>query len=169
MHLAISATPVAVWCIKLSTPPCNLHKQTLAVEWPYWRVQSDFQLGTVIGCHLSNKSSHQISALLEHETHLGWIGKPTESQNLSPDLTNARGWMEASPCSNVPTSSGKPCQKSGGCYSSKGGDQLHINAHDFGMRCSTSTYFWPCSVVGTLQMFSWDRFAGCLMVWQTPL
>ena len=24
--------------------------------------------------------------------------------------------------------SGKPCQKSGGCYSSKGGDQLHINA-----------------------------------------
>ena len=24
---------------------------------------------------------------------------------------------------------------SGGCYSSKGRDQLHINAHDFGMRC----------------------------------
>ena len=29
--------------------------------------------------------------------------------------------MEASPCSNVLTSSGKPSQKSGGCYSSKGG------------------------------------------------
>ena len=46
--------------------------------------------------------------------------------------------MEASPRSNVPTSSGKPSQKIGCCYSSKGGDQLHINAHDFGMRCLTS-------------------------------
>ena len=26
---------------------------------------SDFQRGTVIGCHLSNKSVHEISALLE--------------------------------------------------------------------------------------------------------
>jgi hypothetical protein len=32
---AISATPVADRCIKLSTQPCNLHKQTLAGEWPY--------------------------------------------------------------------------------------------------------------------------------------
>ena len=40
--------------------------------------------------------------------------------------------------SNVPTSSGKPSQKSGGCYSSKGGDQLHVNAHDFRMRRSMS-------------------------------
>jgi hypothetical protein len=29
--------------------------------------------------------------------------------------------MEASPCSNVPTSCGKPSQESVGCYSSKGG------------------------------------------------
>ena len=29
--------------------------------------------------------------------------------------------MEASPCSNVPPSSRKPSQKSGGCYCSKGG------------------------------------------------
>ena len=43
--------------------------------------------------------------------------------------------MEATPHSNVPRSSGKPSEKSEGCYSSKGGDQLHINAHDFGMRC----------------------------------
>ena len=46
--------------------------------------------------------------------------------------------MEASPRSSVPTSSGKPSQQSGGCYSSKGGAQLHINAHDFGIRCSSS-------------------------------
>jgi hypothetical protein len=43
---------VADRCIKSSTQPCNLHRQTLAVEWPK-------------GCHLSNKSVHQISALLE--------------------------------------------------------------------------------------------------------
>ena len=46
---SISATLVADRCIQLSTQPCNLHKQTLALEWPY--------------CHLSNKSVHQISAL----------------------------------------------------------------------------------------------------------
>uniref|UniRef100_A0A0E9W0I5 Uncharacterized protein n=1 Tax=Anguilla anguilla TaxID=7936 RepID=A0A0E9W0I5_ANGAN len=36
------------------------------------------------------------------------------------------------------------------------GDQLHINVHGFGMRCSASTYrrdvwvstyFWPCTVI----------------------
>ena len=38
-----------------------------------------------------------------------------------PDHTNCSyGWMVANPRSNVPTSSGKPSQKSGGCYSSKG-------------------------------------------------
>jgi hypothetical protein len=36
---AISATPVADRFIKLSTQPCNLHRQTLAIEWPYWRAQ----------------------------------------------------------------------------------------------------------------------------------
>ena len=30
-----SATPVADRCIKSSTHPCNLHRQTLLVEWPY--------------------------------------------------------------------------------------------------------------------------------------
>jgi hypothetical protein len=39
VDLAISATPVADRCIKSSTPPCNLHRQTLALEWPYWRAQ----------------------------------------------------------------------------------------------------------------------------------
>ena len=40
-----------------------------------------------------------------------------------PDLTNApvAEWKQI-PCSNVPTSGGKPSQKSGGCYSSKGGN-----------------------------------------------
>jgi transposase len=61
---AISATPVADRCIKSSTQPCNLHRQTLAVKWPYWRAK---WLSTwhFIGCHLSNKSFCQISALLE--------------------------------------------------------------------------------------------------------
>jgi hypothetical protein len=45
--------------------------------------------------------------------------------------------MEASPRSNVTTSSGKLSQNIGGCYSSKGGTN-RINAHDFGMRCSRS-------------------------------
>jgi hypothetical protein len=36
---AISAIPVAVRCIKSSTQPFNLHRQTLAVKWPYWRTQ----------------------------------------------------------------------------------------------------------------------------------
>ena len=62
MDLAISATPIADRCIKSSTQPCNLHRQTLAVEWP---ILSDFQRGTVIGCLLSNKSVRQNSALLE--------------------------------------------------------------------------------------------------------
>ena len=39
VDLAISATPAADRCIKLSTPPCNLHRQTLEVEWLYWRAQ----------------------------------------------------------------------------------------------------------------------------------
>jgi hypothetical protein len=43
--------------------------------------------------------------------------------------------MEASPLSNVPKSSGKPSQKSRGCYSSKWGN--HMNGHDFEMKCST--------------------------------
>ena len=49
---AISATPVAGRCIKSSTHSCNIHRQTLAVEWSYWELR-DFQCGTVMGCHLS--------------------------------------------------------------------------------------------------------------------
>ena len=49
-------------------------------------------------------------------------------------------------------SCGKPSHKSGSCYSCKKWGQLHISAHSFGMRCSTSSYrchgqvstqFWP--------------------------
>jgi hypothetical protein len=36
---AISATPVTDRFLKSSTQSCNLHRQTLAVEWPYWRAQ----------------------------------------------------------------------------------------------------------------------------------
>ena len=35
----ISSTPVVDRCIQLSTQPCDLHRQTLAVEWPYRRAQ----------------------------------------------------------------------------------------------------------------------------------
>ena len=45
---AISATPVADRCIKSSTQPYNLHRQTLAVAWPTEEL-SDFQRGTIIG------------------------------------------------------------------------------------------------------------------------
>ena len=38
VNSAISAIPVER-CMKSSTQPCNLHRQTLAVEWPYWWVQ----------------------------------------------------------------------------------------------------------------------------------
>ena len=55
MDYAISATPVADRCIKSSTPPCNLHRQILAVK-NLTEELSDFQHGTIIGCHLSNKS-----------------------------------------------------------------------------------------------------------------
>jgi hypothetical protein len=60
----MSAIPVADRCIKSSKQPCNLHRQTLAVEWHYWRAQwhSTWHRN---GCHLSNKSVCQISALLE--------------------------------------------------------------------------------------------------------
>ena len=62
--MPISATPVAERCIKLSTQSCNLHRQTLAVKCLTEELR-DFQRGTVIGCHLSNKSVFPISALLE--------------------------------------------------------------------------------------------------------
>ena len=39
VDLAISRTPVAGRSMKSSTQPCNLHSQTLSVEWPLWRVQ----------------------------------------------------------------------------------------------------------------------------------
>ena len=60
VDLAISAKPVADRCVTSSTQPCNLgkacnlHRQKLSVE-----------CGTVMGCHVSNKSVHQISALLK--------------------------------------------------------------------------------------------------------
>ena len=40
----ISATPVADGCTKPSTPPCNLHRQTLAVEWPLLKSSVTFNV-----------------------------------------------------------------------------------------------------------------------------
>ena len=50
-------------CIKTSTQPSSLYRQTLAVEWAVLK-NSDFQRAIVVGFHLSNKSVHQFSALL---------------------------------------------------------------------------------------------------------
>jgi hypothetical protein len=36
---AISSTPISDRCIKLSTQPCNIHRQTMETECPYWRAQ----------------------------------------------------------------------------------------------------------------------------------
>ena len=64
VDLAISITPVADRCIQLSTQACNLHRQTLAVEWPYWRAQ---WLSTWHRHRMSssNMSVCKMSALLE--------------------------------------------------------------------------------------------------------
>ena len=47
-----------------------------------------------------------------------WVRARSCHPTSVPDLTNA---LEASPRSSVPTCSGNPSQKSGGCYSSKSG------------------------------------------------
>jgi hypothetical protein len=67
-----------------------------------------------------------------------WVWKNLTGQTSVSDLTNACGWMEANPHSNIPTFSRKPSQKSGGCYRSKDGYQVILNAHDFGIRSLTS-------------------------------
>jgi hypothetical protein len=57
--------------------------------------------------------------------------------------------MEASPCSNVPTSIGKHSQKSGGCISRKGGINSIITTIIFNEIFDEQvfTYFLSCSVV----------------------
>ena len=44
MDSAISATPIADRCMKSSTQPCNLHRRTMAVEWPYWITEGYWKL-----------------------------------------------------------------------------------------------------------------------------
>jgi hypothetical protein len=44
VNSAILATVVADWCIKSSTQPCNLHRQTLAVEWSVLKSPVKFNL-----------------------------------------------------------------------------------------------------------------------------
>ena len=64
VDLAMSATPVADRFIQFSTHSYNLHRHTLAVEWPYWRAQ---WLSTWhrYRMPLTIKSVHQMSTLLE--------------------------------------------------------------------------------------------------------
>jgi hypothetical protein len=101
VDLTISATPVADRCIISSTQTYNLHRQTLAVEWPYWRAQ-------------------WLSMWHHHRT-------PTFQQGSLSNICPARAALVNSKCCycEVETSrskmeSGKPSQKSGDCYSSKG-------------------------------------------------
>jgi hypothetical protein len=39
IYRKVCGHPVSDRCIKSSTQPCNLQKQTLAVEWLFWRAQ----------------------------------------------------------------------------------------------------------------------------------
>uniref|UniRef100_A0A8L0DPF7 Myosin IXAb n=1 Tax=Oncorhynchus mykiss TaxID=8022 RepID=A0A8L0DPF7_ONCMY len=50
VNWAISATPVADRCLKSSTLPCNLHRQTLAVDWPVLKSSVTFSFITFLPC-----------------------------------------------------------------------------------------------------------------------
>ena len=83
MDSAISATPVDDRCIKSSTQPCNLHRQQIGSRKACTEELSDFQRGTVIGYHLSNRSElPTVSAVIVKWKRLGattaqsWSGRP---------------------------------------------------------------------------------------------
>ena len=61
---AISATPIADRCIKLSTLPMQSSQTNISCRMAHTEERNDFQLGTVIGGHLFNKPVRQISALV---------------------------------------------------------------------------------------------------------
>jgi hypothetical protein len=83
-----------------------------------------------------------------------------------PCPTSLMIWMEASPRSNVPTSSGKPSQKTGGCYSSKGGTNsilmpgiracVHILLYYVALSCSQ----WP----KVSSLASWVECYSCFII-----
>ena len=99
---------------------------------------------TLLACKSPDLNSNKhLWDELEH-----WLRARPNPPTSMPNLTNARGWMEASPCSNVPTSSGKPSQKSGGCYSRK------VGTNSISMPMILEWDVWwagihirPCSVV----------------------
>ena len=68
-----------------------------------------------------------------HQTPLWWIGARPNHPTSVPDLTNARGWMEAlvAMFQHLVNSPWRLLQQ-------QRGDQLHINAHEFWMRWSMS-------------------------------
>jgi hypothetical protein len=94
VDLAISVTPVAYSWTKLSTQPCNLHRQTLVI---HALINQWLQCGTVIGCHLSKKSVCQISVLLEYPRStvsaviVKWkrLGATTAQPHSGPPCTEA--------------------------------------------------------------------------------
>ena len=101
----------ALCCFSMAMPPMQKARSIkkwfveIGVEELYWPAQSP-DLNPIK--HLWDVLEHRLRARPNHPIPVS-------------DLTNAHGWMEASPRRNVPTSSGKPSQKSGGCYCSKGG------------------------------------------------
>ena len=75
-----------------------------------------------------------------HRTPLGWIGMPTEpglaAQNQYPtSRMHVAEWKQDPTAMFQHLVESLPSRVEA---VRKGGDQLHINAHDFGMRCSTS-------------------------------
>jgi hypothetical protein len=63
--LAISATPIADRCLKSEHTAMKSLLPNIGSRMACSEELGYFQRGTVIGCHLSNKSICQISAMLE--------------------------------------------------------------------------------------------------------
>ena len=127
-------------CFSMTMPPCTK-------RGPYRNGLSRSVWKNLTGLHraLTSIPSNTFRMKWNADCELGLIGK---HQCLTSLMLL---WLNGSPWSNVPASSGKPFQNSGGCCNSKRGDQLHFNAHYFVMRCSTSmcphtfghvVYFW---------------------------
>ena len=65
MYSAISATPIADRCVKSSTHPCNLQKQTLAVEWAVLKSSVTFNVAPSQDATFPTSQFRQIYAQLE--------------------------------------------------------------------------------------------------------
>jgi hypothetical protein len=132
----------ALSCFSMTMPPCTK-------QGPYRN-----------GLSRSERKSPDNS--LKHLwDELEWRLRARPNRPISVlDLTNALvAEREASPCSNVPTSSGKPSQKSGGCYSRGPTPYYCLWVWNEMFDEQVFTYFCSCCVITTkwLCLF-WKRF-----------